>query len=100
MRMIVLLVLIIMHRLININAFSNSRMKWTQSLRRWYTTSFKDIIKRSNQCKYHCRYLSTLHARKKAGSDDDKKITTKKKRIVIRASDVAAIIGTNNDKPP
>ena len=82
----------------------NNMVKWTPTLKDWYQHHFKSIIIRSNQCKSHCRLLSTttsLHAKK---SSNDNDITTKrrqkKQRIVIRASDVAAIIGKNQYKPP
>jgi hypothetical protein len=83
----------------------NNMVKWTPTLKDWYQHHFKSIIIRSNQCKSHCRLLSTtttsLHAKK---SNNDNDITTKrrqkKQRIVIRASDVAAIIGKNQYKPP
>jgi len=80
---------------------SNTIMvKWTPSLISWYKSNFGKIHARSNECKSHCRNLSSsLNARKKIGGDDDK-IITKKKRIVIRASDVAGIIGKNQYKKP
>ena len=78
-------------------------VKWTPTLKDWYQHHFKSIIIRSNQCKSHCRLLSTttsLHAKKSNDNDVTTKRRQKKQRIVIRASDVAAIIGKNQYKPP